>query len=774
MIKRPTLKKEWEEVPDQELTLGFLTKLTEIAHVDFETRSLADLKRSGAYRYMEDPSTEVICMAYCIGSGPIKCWRPGMADPQDLLDHIAAGGIVAAHNALFERLIFWIVLPRMGYNWPKPSIEQMDCTMVRAYALALPGDLDQLGQVLRLSEQKDTEGSNLMKKMCKPRKARKGEDPTKVYWIEDEGSILRLMEYCIQDVATERAADKILLKLSKNEAYLWHRDQEMNDRGIAVDLKNSRKLMAIAKIVIAQGDARMAVVTRGAVTACTQATALIRYVHSRGIHCESVGKEEIDSIINQAKWAGDEELVEALELRKEFGKASPAKIKRIFDQVCKDGRVHGQVQFLGAAITGRDSGRGVQIQNLPRVDAKDDLPRVEKAFRILEECGNDIVTAAKRIASEVGEVLPLISKCLRGLIIAGEGKKLLGCDLSNIEGRGAAWLTGAQHTLDKFMKIDAGLLPDVYIMAYSEAFGVPVDQVTKAQRGVGKVIVLACGFQGSIGAFVRFATEALLISIVDTVKKAVSQETWDTSWNKYPSRRDLCELTREQWTAIHVTVFAWRKANPENVQGWYDLQEAAIEAVENPNRPVSVFDGKIVYILTKGFLWCRLPSGRPLAYYNPGIAYKYDEVILCEDGKVRPLDDVPPDELDRLEAAGVEIQQKNKRKCVEFEGYAQTGKGGQKKWIRRVPGGKHNLSLYGGRQLENCDQAFCRDIMMYGMVQAYKKGLDITMRIHDELVAEVDPDVSEDLLKEAMTTNPKWLPGFPLAAAAWSDQRYVK
>ncbi len=322
--------------------------------MDFETRSAVDLKKAGAERYCEDLSTEVIGLTYWASNGKKKRWEKGDPDPVDLLEGLARGDKIKAHNSRFERLVTNVVIPRMGLNWPKISIEQCDCTMVRAMALALPADLDSLGRVLRLKEKKDHEGHTLMKKVTKPRKPRKGEDPNVLHWYDDEVTLARLADYRDQDVVTEIEADSTLRPLLDVERAYWHLDQRMNDRGIQLDLKNARKLMAIAKIVVAQADARITVLTRGAVTACTQAAAIAKWVETHGIHCESVAKDEIEDVLKDARWCGFDDVVEVLELRKELSKASTAKIKTMFLCVCADGRARGQVQFIGASITGRD------------------------------------------------------------------------------------------------------------------------------------------------------------------------------------------------------------------------------------------------------------------------------------------------------------------------------------------------------------------------------------------------------------------------------------
>jgi len=752
-----------------------------VYHCDFETKSACDIKSAGARRYAEDPSTEVICLSYQLGDGPVLRWRPGQPEPQDLLDHLAKGGTLGAHNSSFERFCFNIVLPRQcpDIDWPVISVEQCDCTMIRGLALSFPASLDQLGEVLRLKIQKDKAGAALMKQMCKPRKARKGEDKEATLWIDDDASMLRLQEYCDIDVLTENAAGKKLLPLSPYERKLWHLTERMNDRGVRLDLRSARKLMAIAKIVIADGDARMAVVTKGAVTACTQATALAEWIRSHGIPCESVGKDEIDDVLKNARWCGLDDVIEAIELRREFAKASTSKIKTMFACVCSDGRAHDQIQYHGAS-TGRDAGRLIQLQNLPRVDEEKDLPLVKKVFEVLDECGTDIVLMAKRIADEVGKVLPLISKCLRGLLIASEGHRFVGGDLSNIEGRGAAWLCDAKEKLEMFRKVDAGLLPDPYKVAYAGTFNVDIESVTDAQRQVGKVEELAFGYQGAIGAFLNFASEKLLATIADLVKAAVEDSVWQAAWARYEKRKDRFDLTQGQWTAIRVIVDGWRASelNAPIVQGWYDLQDAAIEAVENPGVPVPVFGGKVVYKFQNSFLWCRLPSGRVIAYFNPAVAMRFEESVVCEDGAMRDVEEVPSEELARLLTAGAEIVQKRGKKIVEFEGYRLRKKGGQKEWVerrKRGPGEMPNLSLYGGLQLENIDQGMCADIMHEGCIRSAEAGFFLVMKIHDEQLTEAPldrPDLNAELLTKCMIDKIRWLPGFPLAAKCFEDVRY--
>ena len=234
------------------------------AHLDIETCSPLDLTKVGVYRYVEDPDTSIWLFSYRLDDSPSNgCfrWRPGWEPPFALLDHIAFGEPVVAHNANFERQIWNAVIRRLAgsESWPRLSIEQMDCTMSRALAVHLPADLETLAQVLDLSEQKDKEGRRLMLQMSKPRKREQSTyqtcpkaawgqcicpkgmclEPSTIFtWWDEPEKIERLAAYCDQDVATECAIDAKLPPLSPDERAIWELDQRINDRGVALDVES--------------------------------------------------------------------------------------------------------------------------------------------------------------------------------------------------------------------------------------------------------------------------------------------------------------------------------------------------------------------------------------------------------------------------------------------------------------------------------------------------------------------------------------------------------
>lgn len=349
-------------------------------HLDFETRGVVDLKRVGLYRYVEDPNTSIWLFCYRFDNDMVREWRPGWPAPTELLEHIVRGGIVVAHNAAFERHVWNAVIRRLpgAGGWPGLSIGQMDCTMARALAIHLPGDLDTLGEVLGTKQQKDKEGHRLMMQMAKPRRSKKGD---LVWWDEPE-KIDRLSLYCQQDVLTECDIDARLPPLSSDERALWELDQRINDRGIAIDVVGIEKIVAVLDVATERANARMKELTGGAVSKVTEAAKLVMWLQSKGLPVESVAKAEKDGILDWCGAIGTEAMEEAVRLRYEVGKNSTAKFRRMLEAVCDDGRLRGLLRYHSAS-TGRWGGQMVQPQNLPRVDEEKELPDVLGALEIL-------------------------------------------------------------------------------------------------------------------------------------------------------------------------------------------------------------------------------------------------------------------------------------------------------------------------------------------------------------------------------------------------------
>lgn len=614
------------------------------------------------------------------------------------------------------------------------EIEQMDCTLSRGAALSLPMSLEKLGQALNAPIQKDADGHKLMLSMCKPRSVDESGSPT---WREDEDSLDRLQAYCDQDVEAECAIDKLLPPLSERERRVWILDQTINDRGVQMDVRLVGRALEVVEEATKRANAEMWRLTEGTVAKCSEAAKIVAWINSRGVPCMSVAKGEIEELVLGAQLMADDVCEQVVRLRRAAARSSTAKLKTILKSVSADGRARGTLAYHGAS-TGRWAGRLMQPQNFPRIDADTEMPDVVRCLSMLDANTSPAETV-DAIQMVVGAPMEWLSKCLRPMIIAAPGKRLLGADFSNIEGRVNAWLAGEKWKLDAFRAFDRGEGPDVYKLSYSNSFGVPVEMVTKLMRLIGKVQELQLGYQGSVGAFIAMAANyGIKLSVVsDIARGAVTLDQWAWIKSQYKAA-DARGLDPETWTGIKIVVNGWREANSAIVQGWWDLQDAAIEAVANPGVVVPVYGGKVRYRAANGFLWCMLPSGRVLAYASPSVVWK---------------------ETGRLKEDGEPIV----KRAVQYWGTDPV----TKKWGR--------FTLYGGEQCNHVVQGTARDIMVDAMFRVEGAGYDLVLTVHDELLAEVpDGFGSVEEFTQLMQTKPNWIGDCPIVAAAWEDVRYVK
>jgi DNA polymerase bacteriophage-type len=327
-------------------------------------------------------------------------------------------------------------------------------------------------------------------------------------------------------------------------------------------------------------------------------------------------------------------------------------------------------------------------------------------------------------------VMQLCSDALRGLIVAPPGKKLVIADLSNIEGRGLVQLSGEQWKLDAFAEIDRGVGEDMYKRAYARAFSVDASNVTKGQRQQGKVMELACGYQGAVGAFLTFAAtynmdlDALADAVHSTADKsalaaAYKMHEWSTE-----KKRPMHGLDKNVWVACQALVSLWREAHPATVAFWKDLEQYARQAIAEPG--VVFRAGQHIAFRRDGaWLRMRLPSGRYLCYLHPR-----EE----EDG------------------------------TLSYMGINQF----TRQWQR--------VRTYSGKLAENATQAFARDIMAANMPTIDAAGYKLVLTVHDEVVCETpdSPEFTHEALAKMLATVPQWATGIPLAAAGFETRRYMK
>jgi DNA polymerase bacteriophage-type len=550
-----------------------------VAIIDFETRSTVDLTKAGADVYFEHPSTEILCLCYSFDQNPeVHVWRPGQPIDYALNNHIAKNGIVVAHNASFELLGWKHKLIPLG--WAELRPEQVECTLARAAALALPQALFMLCIALRLPIQKDMEGHRIMLQLCKPRQ----KDP--LVWWDDPVKLDRLIEYCKQDVRAEREIWRRLHPLTKAERKLWLLDYRINRRGVQLDLDSVALASALTLCASQNANLELQELTSWSVASINQTAALMEWLAASDVDIENLKKRTVADRLK-----GDFSLDAAkrvLELRHMTSKASTAKLRAMQKAASADGRARGLLRFH-AASTGRWAGARVQPHNMPRCTflSPGAIPGVIKQFPL----------GADAVELYGGPVMEAVASCLRAMIIAKPGHDLIGGDYSNIEGRVCAWLAGEKWKLQAFRDYDAGTGPDLYKLTYARTFGLKHEKVTDKERQRGKVMELSLGYGGGLGAFSSMALNYGLTVIPgdkdDLDKGIISEET------------------------VRELVKAWRDAHPAIVQMWAELQQNAKLAIKNPGKAYSCLNAKITYRKSGPYLWCILPNGRTLTYVRP-------------------------------------------------------------------------------------------------------------------------------------------------------------
>ncbi|MDU1114636.1 MAG: DNA polymerase [Clostridium butyricum] len=567
----------------------------DILSIDVETYCDLDIKDVGAYKYCRHPSFEILLFAYAFNDEPVEIvdftteeYAKDTKDitgwgllPDRVVDALDDKNVLkSAFNANFERN----AVSAYGFdNLP----EEWDCTMIKAMRLGLPSSLDMVGKALHFPEdkQKMKEGKALIQyfcKPCKPTKTNGGRTRNLPEHAPEKWEIFK--EYCKQDVEVER---DIRNKLSKyevisKEKLLWNLDQEINDRGINLDLdminraidcdeQLSYRLMNEARELTGLDNPN-------------SLAQLKKWIGERvGYAVGSITKDTIPALIRDAESKGNVEVKRILELRQLMGKTSTKKYQTMINMRCDDGRVRGLLQFYGANRTGRWAGRGVQVQNLPQ----NHLPDLDDARNILKNGDFDTL---EFLFDSIPDTL---SQLIRTAFIPTEGNRFIVADFSAIEARVIAYIAGEEWRLEVFKQ--GG---DIYCASASKMFGVPVEKhgVNGELRAKGKIAELALGYGGAGGAIRAFDKAG---SIPD---------------------EELPKIVSD-----------WRKASPHITKLWWDVDKAAKKAIREKTT-VTLHHG-IKFIYDPGVLFIELPSGRRLSYIRPKIEPgPYDKDIITYDG----------------------------------------------------------------------------------------------------------------------------------------------
>lgn len=535
--------------------------------IDIETFSSVNLQKSGVYRYSESEDFEVLLFAYSVDGQPVQVvdLASGETIPKDVLETLTDESVEKwAFNASFERVCLsrFLGLPLGEYLNPS----SWRCTMIWAATLGLPLSLEGVGSVLGLDKQKLSEGKNLIRYFCVPC------SPTKVNGgrirnlpSDDLLKWQQFKTYNIRDVDVEMAIQGKLSKFPVSDE-VWteyHQDQEINDRGIGLDMHLVERAIALDKRSKEEITAKLQQIT--GLENPNSVIQLRDWLREQGLEVDSLDKKSVKELIK----ASPTELIEVFELRQQLAKSSVKKYQAMTSAACHDKRAHGMFQFYGANRTGRFAGRLIQLQNLPQ-NHMTDLAEARKLIR----------NADYEALSLLYENLPnVLSELIRTAFVPQNGMKFIVSDFSAIEARVIAWLAG-EHWREKVFR-EGG---DIYSASASQMFGIPVEKhgVNGHLRQKGKIAELALGYGGSVGAL--------------TAMGALDMG-----------------LTEDE---LQPLVTTWRNANPHITQFWWDVDKAVKDCIKQ--RTITKTHG-ITFSCKSGMLFITLLSGRKLSYVKPQI-----------------------------------------------------------------------------------------------------------------------------------------------------------
>lgn len=760
---------------------------------DFETRSAADLPKIGAYRYSTDPSTEIICLAYTHheNRGLVRVWiAPEFAERYDITDGIynnmdevdadpsaefieayfttdltefnewvSESETVEAHNAFFERCIYKnIMMPK--YGSPAIPDEKLRCSAAKAATYSLPRSLEGAGAAMQLDVQKDMVGSKLLSRMMKPKPARQRKEGEGLYF-ESRAEVIRLALYCARDIITEELFSSKLPDLIPFEQRIWQCDQDANERGVYCDIEFVNHIVQMVDDTVHNLTVELYEITEGAVLSPGSRKALIAWVESQGYELENTQGPTLDEFLKRKDV--DEVTLRGVKIVRLANRTSTKKFLAMQKRVNEDNRMRDLLMYHGAN-TGRWSGRGVQLHNLPRgiigdMDAACDMianndiegiqAEIDFEREILDSLPKDLAKELLVYTTARTDAMELFSSAVRGAICSPPGRDLVVADYSSIEARGTPWAAGDEAALEIFRQGK-----DIYCDMASTIYGRTIEKDKHPkERHLGKQAILGLSYQMGANKFLQtcwgfnifFDHDEMLplVTNYEDIKKAIlelPQIYFKGDVNKDEHLDDII--------IAKFIVDNYRKKYAKTVQFWYDCEEAAKAAIHDYKRdkarkkkyPNKKFPkrkwhkaGPVKYKVLGRFLLCQLPSGRRLAYPYPYLKMKQTPV---GDYKL----------------------------TIHYKGVNSM----TKRWTTKT--------TYGGKLVENIIQAIARDLMANAMILVDDHPTyDMVLTVHDEIVSEADEGKgSVKEFEELISILPDWAEGYPLAAEGWRGKRYRK
>lgn len=646
--------------------------LMKILSIDLETYSDLDIKAVGGYKYAEN--AEILLFGYAYNDEPVQVidLAQGEEIPADIIADISNPAVLkTAYNAQFERT----VLSHYLFDGYFLDPNQWQCTMVLSLNLGLYGSLAEDCKIFKMPEDKAklNIGRKLIMEFCKPCSPTKTNGGrTRNLPQHDIENWNLFKEYNKRDVEVERYLRKKMIpfKPPEIEHKLWALDQNINDRGITVDVQ------LISKAIAADFDFKTHITAEAkkisGLDNPNSTEQLKKWIEEQeGFFPPSITKDTVKELLKTVK---NKKVHEMLKLKMLLSKTSIKKYTAMQKAKCNDGKVRGLLQFYGANRTGRWAGRLVQVQNLPR----NTMPDLDDARELLKSCD------AETFEIFYENVPNVLSQLIRTAFIPSKGNKFIVADFSAIEARVIAWLSNENWRMDVFA--NGG---DIYCASASQMFHVPVVKhgINGELRQKGKIAELALGYQGGIGAL-----------------KAMGA--------------DKMGLTDSELTDI---VAKWRKASPNIVKLWNEVEKAVVRAVEY--RTSVAYKHNMLFSYKSGMLRIRLASGRVISYIRP----------QCNYGK------------------------------LSYEGINQTSR----KWER--------LDTYGGKLVENIVQATARDCLAVAMMRLNDAGFKIVMHVHDEVIIDCKGTNKElNEINKIMGEPIDWAPGLILNADGYITDYYKK